>query len=230
MRRIAAPRFVTWLAVGLAWIGALSPVQARGAPSEGQRLYALCATCHGDHGQGDPGQGAPNIGGLDAAYVERQLHAFGQGSRGSKAEDDYGLRMRAAAQALPEADRRKAVAAYVAALPLTPAPVSGSAAPKARLASGRNYFNAICSGCHNSSGMGSASLGAPRLAGTDPSYLMRQLAAFRSGARGADPADTYGAQMRRILQTLPGPATDRDIVAYAATLPTRAGAAPGAKP
>jgi cytochrome c oxidase subunit 2 len=78
--------------------------------------------------------------------------------------------------------------------------------------------------------MGNGALSAPRLAGTDPQYLLRQLAAFRSGARGADPADTYGAQMRKMSLLLPGAANAQDVIAYVATLPLDAGGRTGASP
>jgi cytochrome c oxidase subunit 2 len=194
------------------------------AGADGRGLYAACAACHGEHGQGDAKNGAPNIAGLDAAYIERQLRNFAAGRRGADARDPYGPRMRAAAQALAGASVPRALAEFVAGLPARP--VAG--APEGQRDKGRNYFNAVCSACHNSNGLGSPALSAPRLAGTDPRYLLRQLAAFRSGTRGADPADTYGGQMRRMVLTLPGPQTDRDIVAYLATLP--AGGAAGGAP
>ena len=187
--------------------------------------YAPCAACHGAHGEGDARQGAPNIAGLDAAYVERQLEHFAAGRRGADAQDAYGARMRAAAQGLDGAPARHAVAAFIAALAPTPAgAATAPGAPAGNVAQGRNYFNAVCSACHNSNGLGSAALSAPRLAGTDPQYLLRQLAAFRRGTRGADAQDRYGAQMRKMVLALPGAATERDVIAYVATL----AAAPGA--
>jgi cytochrome c553 len=209
-------------AVALAAGGALA------ADAEGSRIFlSACAGCHGDRGQGNAGLGAPNIGGLDAWYIERQLHDFASGMRGTDARDAYGARMRAALAGFTDDARRKAVAATIAALPRVPA---ARAAPfaGADVANGRDYFNRICSGCHNSNGLGSAALSAPRLAGTDPAYLLRQLVAFRSGARGSHLGDPFGGQMRKIVLALPGPATDRDLIAYLAGLP--AGAVPGALP
>src|SRR5450631_2103868 len=63
-------------AVALAAGGALA------ADAEGSRIFlSACAGCHGDRGQGNAGLGAPNIGGLDAWYIERQLHDFASGMR-----------------------------------------------------------------------------------------------------------------------------------------------------
>lgn len=226
---LGAPAWRLLLAICLVAAGGPARAQA-GAIDEGRRLFVACAACHGERGQGDAKLGAPNIGALDAAYVERQLRQFAQGWRGADPKNPEAARMRAAAQALTDTGQMNLIAGFVAALPLTPASRSGARAPDSNLANGRNYFNAICSACHNSNAMGGASLGAPRLAGTDPPYLLRQLSAFRSGARGAHPADTYGAQMRKMVQILPDAAADRDVVAYLASLPTNGAKSAGAKP
>lgn len=211
-----------WLAAGLLAVQPAARSAGADETAAGARaLYANCAGCHGDYGQGNAAVGAPNIAGLDAVYIERQLRNFASGVRGD-AGDGYGARMRAALQALPDPGGQRAVAAYVAALPRA-APVPAAGAPQGNRDAGRNYYNAICSACHNGNGRGSPALSAPRLVGTDPRYLLRQLAAFRRGARGAHPDDRYGAQMRKMVLSLPGPGTEQDIVAYVATLD---GAAP----
>lgn len=184
--------------------------------------WSACAACHGAHGEGDARSGAPNIAGLDANYVERQLRNFASGRRGADDGDAYGARMRAAWLALgAEADPRR-YAARVATLPAAPA----RGAVAGQRDAGRNYFNAVCSACHNSNGGGAPALSAPRLAGTDPAYLLRQLDAFRHGRRGSSADDTYGAQMRRMALNLPDEATVRDIVAYIASLPPPSKAGP----
>jgi cytochrome c oxidase subunit 2 len=201
------------VAAGLA--GALPAAAA--AAETAAAVYSTCVPCHGDRGQGDPRVGAPNIAGLDATYVERQLRNFSEGRRGTGAGDRFGASMRAAAAALAGAEQRKAAAAYVAALAAVR--VSTGAPAGGRLANGRNHFNAICSACHNSGATGDPALAAPRLAGTDPAYLLRQLAAFRSGTRGAAADDVYGGQMRKMAQALPDAPAAQDVIAYVATLP-----------
>jgi cytochrome c oxidase subunit 2 len=210
--------------LGLGAGALLAAAAALAGGTGGAALYAPCAACHGARGQGDVRQGAPNIAGLEAAYVQRQLEHFAAGGRGAEAQDAFGARMRGAVQSL-DAPARQALATYVAALP--PMPAAASTRPSGNLVQGRNYFNAICSACHNGNGLGSPALSAPRLAGTEPQYLLRQLAAFRRGTRGATAQDSYGAQMRKMVATLPGAAIERDIVAYVATLPVPgAGAGP----
>lgn len=55
---------------------------------------------------------------------------------------------------------------------------------------------AACAACHGEDGLGREALAAPRLAGQHAAYLVDQLRAYRSGARGAGPADVAGQSMR----------------------------------
>jgi len=181
--------------------------------ADGKSLYAPCVACHGARGEGVPSTGAPNIAGGEAWYVERQLRNFATGLRGAQPGDSYGAAMKAGSAVLASDGDRAAVAAYVAGLPRIHA-----AAPAAVTDNGRNYFNAICSACHGSGGLGNEALGAPRLAGLPAAYLARQLAAFKSGRRGAQSGDRLGAQMRAISAMLPDARTEQDVIAYAASL------------
>lgn len=61
---------------------------------------------------------------------------------------------------------------------------------------------AACAACHGDRGQGNSALGAPRLAGQQPDYLLRQLQAFKNGQRGYDPQDSHGAQMRAVIADL----------------------------
>ena len=183
------------------------------AAADGRALYATCTPCHGARGEGVSSTGAPNIAGMDAWYLVRQLNAFASDVRGSQPGDTYGAAMKAATATLTVDRDRAAVAAFIAALPRM-----RTAAVAAVTDNGRNYFNAICSACHGSNGLGNESLGAPRLAGISPAYLSRALAAFKSGQRGAQPQDRLGAQMRAIAGMLPDARTEQDVIAYAASL------------
>lgn len=199
-----------WLVVMLAGAALAAPM---GLAEDGSTLYSRCVACHGAHGEGVAATGGPAIGGMEPWYVERQLGSFASGLRGSRAGDARGQSMRAAATTLASDAERQAVAAHVATLPRPR--VKTVAAPTA---GGRNYFNAICSACHGSNGLGNEKLGAPRIAGRPPEFLAGELAAFRSGRRGAQEGDRFGAQMRAIVAMLPDAATERDVVAYAASL------------
>jgi cytochrome c oxidase subunit 2 len=201
-------------ALGVAALAAALLAAGSAAGADGKTLYAACVACHGARGEGVPATGAPNIAGTAAWYLERQLGEFAAGRRGTQPGDSFGATMKAASAVLASDGDRAAVAAYVAGLPRTRA-----AAPGLPTANGRNYFNAICSACHGSNGLGNEALGAPRLAGLPVSYLARQLAAFKSGRRGAAAGDRLGAQMRAITSMLPDARTEQDVTAYAAGLP-----------
>lgn len=205
--RRPARRVAAVLATG-ALLGSAAAVAAGG-----RVLYTPCIACHGAHGEGVAATGAPNIAGAEAWYVERQLKNFATGVRGGLPGDTYGAAMKAGSAALTSDRDRGAVAAYVAALPRVRV-----AAGAAITDNGRNYFNAVCSACHGSSGLGNEALGAPRLAGLPATYLGRQFLAFKSGLRGAQTGDRLGAQMRAITAMLPDARTEQDVIAYAASL------------
>lgn len=211
MKRIALALLLPVLAVA-----ALDLASSRAQAADGKGLFITCQACHGPKGEGNRQLGAPNIAGMDAWYIERQLAAFANGQRGAQSGDGYGAQMRAAVGNVPTPADKAAVAAYIASLPRVPA----AAAPeiKGNLASGSTHFNAVCSACHGAGGLGNASMQVPRLAGTDPIYLARQLAAYRAGTRGYHKDDKYGKQMRAAVGMLPDAKLDQDVLAYIATL------------
>ncbi len=185
--------------------------------ADGRSLYKSCAACHGPKGEGVAALNAPAIAGYPAWYMSRQLKNFAAGIRGGAPGDAVGATMRAAATVLKDDAERSAVADHVASLKLVPA----KAPPPmnaARQTNGRNYFNALCSACHNSNGRGNQQLGAPRLGGVSVEYLARQFSAFKAGRRGGHPDDKLGAQMRAIAAMLPDAATEQDVLNYAAGL------------
>lgn len=182
-----------------------------------------CQSCHGANGEGVPQAGFPRLAGLGAAYLQRQLAAFADGSRVSP-------EMMPIAKALSPADR-SAVASYYAALsfaapaapPASAAPVASSRARPtaaaaiaaastppvgATLATRGRWSDTLpaCDQCHAPGGRG---VGAdfPPLVGQSPSYLAAQLTAFRSGARPPGPL----ALMAVISKKL----SDADIAAVA---------------
>lgn len=106
--------------------------------------------------------------------------------------------------------------------------LGGFASGAAVAASGQQLF-AQCVACHGAGGAGNPAVGAPAIAGQQAPYLQRQLQNYRAGVRGAHPADTQGAQMRAIAQTLSNDAAVASVAAYVASLPlTRVKPAAGA--
>ena len=126
--------------------------------SRGKQIFATCAECHGESGEGNFSIGAPNIAGMNAWYLETELHKFRAGVRGAQFDDLEGMRMRPMSQSLQNDDEVKAVAAYVASLPpVRHAPILGGDAQAGK----RRY--AICAGCHGTDGKGNEAVKAPRL-------------------------------------------------------------------
>lgn len=77
---------------------------------------------------------------------------------------------------------------------------------------------ATCGACHGPNGEGMQALNAPRLAGQEAWYVIRQLQNFKTGVRGSNPADTFGLQMAPMAQILPDDAAIEDVAAYVQSL------------
>jgi cytochrome c553 len=178
----------------------------------GAELFETCAPCHGDAGQGNVDIAAPAIAGLPQWYVEDQLRGFQNEYRGDHASDLPGLRMRPMAVSLTRDVDVPSVSQYVASLdPLYPeSTLHGNAG-----AGAASY--AVCVACHGEDGLGNPDLHAPPIVMLDDWYLLNQLRNFKSGARGARPADTWGQTMRVNSLALSDEAM-QDVIAYVQTL------------
>lgn len=180
----------------------------------GETLYALCTQCHGENGVGNSAFLAPDIAGMPQWYVEKQLHNFQTGVRGTEFDDIGGMRMRPMALSLRQEGDVAAVAAYVASLPkVDPAPeLTGGNAER-----GAQYY-ATCAACHGQNAEGNQQMSAPPLDTASDWYLHTQLTNFKAGVRGANPNDPMGAQMRGMSFTLPDNQAILDVLAYIETL------------
>jgi cytochrome c553 len=184
-----------------------------GSADRGQALFQLCATCHGNQGEGRLDIGAPAIAGLPKWYVSAQLQKFRHGVRGSHPQDTAGMRMRPMARSLPTESDVQAVAHYVATLPpqTPPRTIIGD------LASGTQQYQ-LCMACHGPDGQGNQQLGAPPLTISNDWYLLRQLQNLKQKIRGADAArDATGGMMQPIASTLTEQAM-QDVITYIQTL------------
>jgi cytochrome c553 len=76
----------------------------------------------------------------------------------------------------------------------------------------------VCATCHGPNAEGLKEMNAPALAGQEEWYIIRQLQNFKSGARGSNPADTYGLQMAPMAQVLPDAQAIEDVAAYLSSL------------
>jgi len=207
-------------------LAALAILGAGCAAAQNGAEFDYCLVCHGSEAGGNASIGAPNLSLLSPAYLENQLRAFQLGYRGRSPKDHVAQSMTAAARALESEDAVKAAAAYIGKLPPQPAvpTVDGDASRGAEL-------YRPCATCHGAGGEGSEALGAPRLAGQNDWYLLKQLQDYHSGVRGAQPGDRQGTIMRSASTLVGDEAVARDLVAYIGSLSAAGGdATPAATP
>ncbi len=172
--------------------GALGVALAFGASSgysaEDQEVKQLttqaCAQCHGPRGI-STSPAFPNLAGQQAVYIEAQLKAFKDHSRGDPGAQAY---MWGMSSQLND-ETIKGLAAYYAGLP----PSRGTPGDKTLVAKGKQIFDQgfveegipACAACHGATADGKE--GVPRLAGQHAPYLVKQLAYFKSLLRGNAP-------------------------------------------
>lgn len=180
----------------------------------GQQSYAVCASCHGQNGEGNRAMNAPKLAGLQPWYIERQLRYYTEGVRGADPEDSFGQMMAPMANMVNTETARRNVAAYIDSLPDNPttATVSGDTER------GQRIYTANCAACHGADGKGSWATDAPALAGMDDWYLALQLDNYRSGVRGAHREDDYGYQMTSMVKAMRTQQQQDDVIAYINTL------------
>ncbi|MDP1931716.1 MAG: c-type cytochrome [Gammaproteobacteria bacterium] len=176
----------------------------------GQQQYAVCASCHGQQGEGLQAMNAPKLNGLQSWYIERQLKYYQQGVRGAHPDDQYGRQMAPMASMLSTDDAVRNVAAYISQLPVTNSPdtVSGN------VSRGMRIYNANCAACHGKNGLGSWATDAPNLVGMSDWYAVIQLNNFKAKIRGAHSDDDYGEQMVSMATAMRNPEQVNDVVAY----------------
>jgi cytochrome c553 len=208
-RRYTLPGLISF-AFGLLTSASVSA--ADDAPVIPPDEFVYCTVCHGVQMKGNRSIEAPRLSGMDAGYIERQLHSFKRGWRGTHESDVAGMEMRPMAAIL--GDREIAAAArYVNSVNSElPAPTIEGDAERGEV------LYAPCGACHGADAEGVKELGAPALTGLNDWYLVTQLMNFRSGVRGSHPEDTYGAQMRAATAVLPDDAAIADVVSYITTL------------
>jgi cytochrome c553 len=196
------------LALGLVGVPLAMAQEEPYPPSDAPLGTQWCMTCHGSYGNGSPVVGGPNLTGIEPWYLKRQLENFRAERRGMEKDYIQGNEMRATAMALSDADIDQLVKS-VGAWPVTQA----AATLGGDAAHGQTLYQ-TCATCHGANAEGNESLGAPRLTLRNDWYLLAQLKLFKSGHRGADPQDSYGAQMRATVAALDGEADMLDVIAY----------------
>ncbi len=178
-------------------------------PEHGRQLYATCAACHGAQAEGNRSLNAPRLSHLAPVYVVAQLQKFKAGARGGSSASESARQMAAIAGTVADDQAMYDIAAYIAT-------IGGGASAKTLAGDqeeGARYYQQFCAACHGPAAQGNLALNSPRLAGADDWYIVAQLEAFRSGARGTDAQDRTGKQMRVMAGVLP----DDDAVTAVAT-------------
>lgn len=168
----------------------------------GAGAAGACFTCHGLEGQGD-GMAAPRLAGLDAGYLQKQMEDYAAGTRPHDVMGRIAKRL--------DADDRRAVTAFYAAMP-TPVPEgAASPAPALYLAGDPARGIMACAACHGADGQGSGP-GNPAINGQPRAYVVDQLKRWRSGERRNDP--------RGVMAVAVGRLTDAELATLAAWLET----------
>ena len=212
MARLKNVRFTLALLLGVL-VAACDATPPPVGIARGEELFDTCAPCHGDMGEGNADIDAPAIAGLPQWDLEAQLESFKAGFRGKHADDLPALRMRPMAVSLTREGDVPSVAEYVASLvaPIPESTLHGNAG------AGAERYASVCVACHGAAGEGNEALRAPPIVQLNDWYLVQELQNFKSGARGADPADTWGGQMRINSLALDDQAM-ADVIAYVQTL------------
>lgn len=185
--------------------------QADEAPVPADK-FVYCTVCHGIQMGGNSVIQAPRLSGMERWYVERQLHAFKNGWRGTHGDDTYGIEMQPMAAVLSDKEIAE-VAAFVRSVSSAPAETS----VKGDIVRGKALYSS-CAACHKADGSGNEILASPPLTGLNDWYLLTQLKNYKSGIRGSNPADTYGLQMQAAAGVLLDEQAMKDVVRYIASL------------
>jgi cytochrome c oxidase subunit 2 len=196
-----------WLAQQNTW--AAIKGQPPGDSHRGKAQFTLCASCHGQKGEGNKAMNAPRLAGLQPWYIERQLKYYQQGIRGKHKDDSYGQQMAPMAGMLADDAAIRDVAAYIDTLEV----VNSADVSNGNIEKGASSY-VSCGACHGTAGRGNYALSAPRLAGQSDWYLKRQLQNFKQGVRGAHKSDSYGHQMALMSRTLQDEQAVDDLLAY----------------
>jgi cytochrome c553 len=107
----------------------------------------------------------------------------------------------------------ESVAQYVASLEA----VYPASTLRGNAGAGAAQYEAVCVACHGSTGLGDEILRAPPIVQLPDWYLVQELHDYRIGARGVNPADTWGMTMRANTLAMTDQAM-ADVIAYVQTL------------
>jgi thiosulfate dehydrogenase len=178
-----------------------------------KNIPAACATCHGQKGAGQPG--FPRLAGQPAGYLAKQLRDFASGARHSGimqplASNLYGSQINGISHYYMT--RKAPNTAHVQA--------SEATLHKGRELAVNGLWGENVPACETCHGPGARGVPPhfPALAGQQPTYIVAQLEAFKSGQRSNGP----NGLMKTIADALSAK-NMQAVAAYLASLPTEAG-------
>ena len=90
-----------------------APQTIDGNLRNGEKLYVVCAYCHGGNAEGIQAINAPRMAGMTDWYLARQLENFRSGARGGHPQDFYGMQMGFMGRTLQTDDQITDVIAYI---------------------------------------------------------------------------------------------------------------------
>ena len=197
------------------------PVFGEGDPIEGKAIYAICAECHGQTGEGLHAANAPRLAGLRDWYLIGQLQKFRSGLRGSDPGNVFGSKMAEVAVTLSNEKALLDVAAYIGtfeAIRTTRTELTGDPARGQDL-------SRYCLRCHGERGQGYKapkvitykSHYGPRISGQHDWYLIRQIRNYRDGIRGSNEDKATRLHLLEV-KSLQNDQDIFDLVAYIGTL------------
>ena len=144
-------------------------------PDRGRELYKICVVCHGPEGWGSSSGYYPQLAGQLAVVTIKQLADIRARNRDNPTMFPFSM-----PSVLGGAQEMADVAAYIAALPMSPLNDTG---PGHDLELGRRVYERECAECHGDKAQGDAKEHIPLLLGQHYSYLKRQFAWIRFGKR-----------------------------------------------
>lgn len=167
-----------------------------------------CIACHGLDGAGNADANFPRVGGMDAAYLRKQLLDNKSGQRHSPI-------MTPVAQALSDAELNAVAAYYSKQRPNLPA----TSVDPAQLALGERIARRgiwardipACFSCHGPDGRGIGAF--PAIAGQHAGYVAQQIEQWKNGGRHNDAVGLMKAVSDRL-----SPDETRAVAAYLASL------------
>jgi cytochrome c553 len=182
------PAYYLSVTVGiLLFAGSPASVIAEGDPALGKEKSQVCQGCHGADGN-SYGPEWPNLASQHTSYLTKQITNFKEGVRKNET-------MNSMAAGLSEQDI-KDIAAYFSSQSLVEAQEQTNEQLNSELIKtgrkiykGGNRYSGVpaCAGCHGPNAVGNGPAAFPHLAGQKPTYLIKTLKDFKSGARANDP-------------------------------------------